>query len=438
MKSKYLFSTIAAFAALTTLSANHAIPQPAYGEIDPAEVADFAAKDTNRLRGNVVKAITRRSPWVNVLEGGTLESGMSDVQRVSIQERAVLNQSLIRPTFTLDTQSCGATGEAAELGETEYSFSLSTLSGKGPLVCIKTMWSSFKTAFSAAEETLKKEIMQLMNSDVRITLVDRSGCKMVLRVGQSFSTMFDGNVSAIDTPFPNIGLPNAAPNMKTLDYLGQFMREDFMVDPFDVEGTDGVLKVIGSQEIITVLRDEANVREDHRYIAAGSFGKGEKALTRYSWAGPYRGFAFGIDSQALRFNSVNAQGQPIYLEPEYGAPATKGSAARIRPEWARAKFEVLVVMGQGSFKRLTPEMRNAEGTWKFPAQSATGQLIWRNTIDNDQNVWGDYGRHYYRITRAYEPLKPHAVCAIAFARNRVNFGLTEISDFGDYASTASL
>lgn len=414
-------------------------PQPAFGEIDPAQVQEFATRDLNRLRGNVVRSLVRKSPYVDVLPGGTMESGVSDTQRVAVQERAVLNQSLVRPTFTLDKLVCGQTGPAAEVGSTEYSYSLETNRGKGPLVCIKGMWSAFKTAYSAAEDSLKKQLIQLNNADVRITLVDRSGCKVVIKAGETFDRMFDGDMQRIDTPFTTaVGLPDAQPNIKFLQYLGRFMREDLLVEPFEGKNGEAVMRFLGSQEVIDNLRDDANVREDHRYMAAGSYEVGKMTLTRYTWEGPYRGIAFGVDPQPLRFNVLNAQGQPVYIEPEIAVETDNGVASRPNPAWVRAKYEVGLFMGMDSFRKLTPETYTGEGSFKFPSQSVTGELIWRNIQDNDNNVWNDYGRHYYQFTRAYKPERPHAVCAIAYARQQVDFGLTAITSFGNWSSTGSL
>lgn len=443
MKPKLPFILVAAIIAplFTPLMANtsHGLPLAASGDIDPAQVQDFAARDLNRLRGNVVRSLVRKSPYVDVLPGGTMESGVSDTQRVAVQERAVLNQSLVRPTFTLDRQMCGQTGPAAEVGSTEYTYSLETNRGKGPLVCIKGMWSAFKTAYSAAEDSLKKQLIQLNNADVRITLTDRSGCKVVIRAGESFSNMFDGDMQRIDTPFTTaVGLPNAQPNVKFLQYLGRFMREDLLVEPFEGKNGESVMRFIGSQEVIDNLRDDANVREDHRYIAAGSYDIGKMTLTRYTWEGPYRGLAFGIDPQPLRFNLLNGSGQPVYIEPEIAVETDNGVASRPNPAWVRAKYEVALLMGQDSFRKLAPETYTGEGSFKFPAQSVTGELIWRNIEDNENNVWRDYGRHYYQFTRAYKPERPHAVCAIAYARQQVDFGLTAITNFGAWSSAGSL
>lgn len=441
-----------ASAALLCATCHIGTPTPAYGvtyygsgdsnrgnyTIDPADVSDFAAKDLNRIRGQVVRAVVQKSPYVDILEGGTLEAGISDTQRVVVQERAVLNQSLVRPTFTLDRNVCGTVGPAAEVGSTEYSYELSTNRGMGPLVCIKGMWSAFKTAYSAAENSLRGQLVQLNNADVRITLVDRSGCKLVVKAGATFSEMFEGTMQAIDTPFPNVGLPTAMPNIKLLQYLCRMMREVLLVEPWEGRQGEPVMKVIADQELIDYLRDDAEVRDDNRYIAAGSYDAGKNALIRYLWEGPYRGMAFGVDPQPLRFNALNGSGQPVYIEPEIAVEVDNSVGSRPNPLWVHAKYGTFLVMGKGSFRKLAPETFTGEGSFKFPAQGVSGELMWQNLKDNDRNVWQDFGRHYYQFSRAYKPERPHAVCAGTYARKQTDFGLVAITEFGDWSATGSL
>lgn len=456
MKNRSLFSTIAALAVIAfPATINFVSPTLAHGEINPADVVEFTSRDTNRLRGATVKVLMRNSPYVNVLPGGTFESGISDTQRISIQEQAVLNQSLVRPIFKPDKEICGETGEAAETGQKTYDYSISTNRGKGPLVCVKGMYSAFKTGYTAAEESLQRKLVQLNNADVRATLVDRSGCKLVVSKAESdaggFEAIFNGEAQGIDTAFPNF-LPDAAINFNLLEYAGELMREDLLVQPFSGKGDQGHLRFIGGQRIISSLRDEADIKQNHQYLAAGSYQIGKDTLTGYTWEGPYRGIAFGVDPQPLRFNRLITQddidaadgaldgllNQPLYLEPEIGVSSDTGKAARTNPLWRRAKFEVALLMGMNSFTKLTPESFTGEGSFKFPPQMTTGQLKFEVIKDNDKNVWQDFGRHYYQFTRGYRPERPHAVLAIAFARKQADFGLTTISSFGDYSSSAAL
>jgi hypothetical protein len=420
--------------------------------IDPTQVQNFANFDTNRIVGNIARALARRAVYTDVLSGGTIGSGISDVQRSIVQERAVLNQSLVRPAFYNDTSMCGVLGDAAEVGSTSYDFSLQTNRGMGPLICVKGMRNAFEGSYTAAEDAMKKQIIHLVNSDIRATLVDRSGIKVVVQAGADFTTMFDGDSQKIDTPFPAV-LPTGALNFTLLEYLGIYMREVLLVEGFEMNNAEPLLKFIGGQDIVNKLRDEADVRTDHRYIAAGSYNIGKDALLRYEWEGPYRGFAFGTDPQPLRYSSLVTQGdidavdniytqamlgQPKFIEPEVRVNTTKGVASRVNVAWVRARYEVGILIGAQSFARLTPAQYTGEGGFRFPSQLSMGELFFQVIKDNCNNAWGDFGRHYYQIMRAYKPMRPHAVCPIAFARTPVSFNIDAVTSFGDWSSTTSI
>lgn len=432
----------AAIAAISTPVIG-AQPTLCFGDdpLNPADVAEFTSQDTNRIQGNIAKVLARMAPYVDVLGGGTLPSGVSETVRAVVQERAVLNQSLVRPQFTADTAMCGEVGEAAEVGDTEYSYFLATNRGMGPLVCVKGMRNEFEGSYLAAEDALQKQIVQLVNADVRATLVDRSGCKVICRSGKQFTDVFNGDTSAIDMnwPYAQSGLPDSPVTFAFLEYLNTFLRENFLVEPFEEKGGESVLRFMGSQEIINKLRDEAGVKSNYQYIAAGSYDLGKNQLIRYRWEGPYRGYALGVDPQPLRFSEVNpTTGAPVFIEPEKRTKVTKGYGGRVNPAWARAKFEVALVIGANSFDRLTPAQYTGEGSWKFPAQVSMGELKFKVIEDNSDNVWGDYGRFFYQIMRAYRPKRPHHVCAIAYSRAQADFNFSPVTQYFDYSSTDSL
>lgn len=444
-----LLGSIAAFLPFTGFRSNAVptMPVPAFGDgfddsacpaLDPADVVEFTSSDTNRIVGNISRALARKTPYTDILAGGTIAAGMSQTVRSVVQERAVLNQSLVRPQFRPDVAMCGEVGEAAEVGTTEYSYFLATNRGMGPLVCVKGMRDEFEGSYLAAEDALKKQTVQLVNSDIRATLTDRSGSKLVVKAGKTFNQMYTGDSQAIDTPFTTDFLPDAPVNFALLDDLSTFLREGLLVDGFEGNQSEPLLKFIGSQEINRRLRQEIGIREDHRYLAAGSYQIGKDSLLKYTWEGPYRGYAFGIDTQPLRYSQVDDDGQPLFLEPEIARRSTKGSAARINPAWMRARYEVALVVGADSFARLTPAQYTGEGSFKFPSQVTSGELMFQVIKDNCRNVWGDFGRHFYQIQRAIKPMRPHAVCAIAFKRAQSDYGLTAVSDFADYSSTDSL
>ena len=87
-------------------------------------------------------------------------------------------------------------------------------------------------------------------------------------------------------------------------------------------------------------------------------------------------------------------------------------------------YEVMFLIAADSFKRLTPEQYTGEATFKFAPQLYMGELVWRYIIDNDCNLFGDFGQHIYQIQRAYQPIRPHAVIPILFKRCDFDLGIS--------------
>ncbi len=380
--------------------------------IDLSAVQNFAAKDVNRIVGQIGKVLARKSPYINILKGGTIPN-VSDVVRSVVQERAVMNASLANPAFTNDVEMCGTGANADEVGSTEYQYQLQSLRGRGPRVCIKTSRTAFKGAYLQAQMALEKGILQIMNSDIRATLLNRSGVKFVAKKGVSFDTLVTGEAQAIDTKF-YASLPDAQMNFKSLYKLGSLLREDLLVEPFGTEKGDYFMVIAGVDQI-EAFRNDADVKEDLNYLTAGSFKLGGDSISGYQFQG-YRGFALGIDSQPLRFNTFDANGKPVLIEPEIGVTVTNGKGSRRNPAWVNAQFEIGFIVGGESFARLTPERYSGEGTFKFAPQLAMGELEWVAQRDNDCNLFLDYGQHIYQISRAYQPIRPHAVVPFAYKR----------------------
>jgi len=384
-------------------------------------VSDFVNKDVNRIQGKIAEVLARRSPFIDILGGGTLAAGVSDVVRSVVQERAVSGHSLVEPEFVNDITLCGVGGDQDQVGSTEYQYQLGTLRGKGPRVCVKTSRAGFKGSYIAAQTSLEKKILETINADIRALLYRRSGVKFVTKTGISFDSLLTGDAQAIDTLFYN-ALPDTMLTFKALYKLGLFLREEMLVDPF--EGDAGTwFKFIGSADQIEVFRNELDVREDLRALVTGRYALGEKSIDSYSFMGPYRGFAFGIDSQPMRATGFNPDGTLALVEPEIGVAATKGVAARRNPAWVTAPYEVGFLLAQDSFKRLVPEQYVGEGTFKFAPQLYSGELEWFMGRDWDCNLYGDFGQHLYQISRAYQPVRPHAVIAILTQRCQYDMGL---------------
>jgi hypothetical protein len=406
--------------------------------ITPQEVQEFAASDHDRLVGDITSILAKRSPFLDVLDGGVFRNGISSTQRNVVQEHAFLGYSLVNPAFQDSLTICGDPGEVAEVGSTEYTTTIGAARGRGPKVCVKKMRSDFQASYSAATDSLKKALVQLMNADVRYTLMDRSGSKLVVKNGATWESMYTGNESAIDTPFQTAYLPDAALSFTLLKRLVNTLREDFQAEPFESE-SGGICKFIGSQNILDSLRNNLNLREDFRYLAAGKYDMGKNTLTGYTWEGPYRGVVFAPDPQPIRFNTWNmATKRPNAIEPQIVVPTTNGSKLIRNAEWAQAKFEVGHALFANSFRRLVPEKYTGASEFRFPPQMTAGELEFITDRDWDCNLFRDYGIHIWEIERGYMPIRPWAVVAIAYKRCEANFDLETCADFPAYTGADSL
>ena len=389
--------------------------------IDLGAVQNFAAKDVNRIVGQIGKVLARKSPFINILKGGSLPN-VSDVVRSVVQERAVLASSLAKPVFTNDVELCGTGAEQDQVGSTEYQYQLQSLRGIGPRVCVKTSRTAFKGAYLAAQQSLEKGILQITNSDIRAQLALRSGVKFMARKNTSFDTLITGESQAIDTKFLQ-ELPDSPMNFKSLYKLGTIMREELLADPFGTEKGDFFM-VLASIDQNEVFRNDADVKEDLVALTTGSFKVGEQAIAGYTFGG-YRGFGFGVDSQPLRFNTFDGNGDPLFIEPEIAVATTNGVVARRNPAWIAANYEIGFLIAGDSFERLVPEKYVGEGDFKFAPQLSMGELEWVAQRDNDCNLFLDYGQHIYQISRAYRPMRPHAVMPFAYKRCQFDSGLGE-------------
>jgi hypothetical protein len=381
--------------------------------ISLAAVQNFAAKDVNRIIGQIGRVLARKSPYINSIDGGTLPN-VSDVVRSVVQEMAVPAASLASPTFANDTTLCGVGATPDQVGSTEYQFQLQTLRGAGPRVCVKTSRTAFKGSYLQAQISLEKTILQLINADIRYQYLIQSGIKYVSNSTRSFSQNLTGDMQAINTKFATGILPDAPMNFKTLYKIGTFMREEMLAEPFGTKDGE-FFQVMASADQIENFRNDADVKEDLVALTTGSFKLGEDSIKGYQFFG-YRGFAFGIDQQPLRATGYDGSGNLVLVNPITSTAVTNGFAQRRNPAWVSASYEVMFVIAGEAFKRLVPESYTGEGTFRFAPQLAMGELEWTYFRDNDCNLYGDFGQHIYQISRAIQPIRPQNVCAIVYKR----------------------
>lgn len=404
------------------------------------DAVDFVSRDINRLVGDVQKGVARKSPYPDTIEGGTLEN-VSESVRTMVARQVMPAADMIFPEFTPIPQSCGKVGGVDEVGFTEYLIAPGNYRGRGPKICIKTTRTGFAQEYPIAVEGLKQNIVRLTSADIRGNYVLNGGCKLVCNStnGGNFAACFAGGEYNVQQPWPNV-LPDSPLTFTGLSYAGRFMREALGVEPFEnPEASHGMMKFIGSADAIELFRDELGIRADMGSLTTGGYKMGKESITGYTWEGPYHGIAFGIDPDPVRASGFDAVDvvyngvvthtyAPRYVQPWVRQRVSSGGYAAVRnPLWLYAPYELALFMGMRPFKRLVPASYKVEG-FPFAPQIANGGLEFRQLIDRCTMTLGDYGQHFYEIERAYQPVMPHAVMGIFYARCQGTLGFAACDD----------
>lgn len=391
----------------------------------PSAKSELAVKHTGVIQGTVAKALAANSAWINVLGGGVFKSGDGDVQKSAVQLPAAPGDSLAAPTFIADREICGTNGIQEKTEQKLYDICLESKRIKGPRVCMKSTFGAFKSSLLAAEDALKKNVVQYNNSDIRYQLTQRSATKVVATVGYDFASLLTGgSQSDLGVEFVDL-LPTAPLSLKFLQKIARHAKDALWAEMFMNKGQEATYRFIGSSDIIDTMRAEAVV-QGAQYLTNGSFKLGEEIVNGFNFdsAPGYRGMSFGVDQRPLRFNTVTA-GQPNYINPVVNVTnATNNTAYPVtNPVWLAATYEVGHFVAKGAFERLVPERYAGEGTFKYAPQLVMGELEWSYNKDNDCNQWGDFGQHLAQLSRAYKPIHPEHVVPIAYLRVEADSGL---------------
>jgi hypothetical protein len=400
----------------------------------PFDLSDIASKDTNRIVGRIAESLVGNSVFINMLEGGVFEQGTSDTQRSVVQMPAAPGDSLAIPTFVDHQEACGTIGQQDLADTIEFLYRLETKRGYGPRVCMNQGYSAFKDSYIMAEDSLVKLVTQYINADIRAQLYLRSGSKFVAAAGYCFDDLFTGgeHTDVNTTLFANV-LPTGPLNFKTLHALARYLKEALYADmwPGGGQGQPHFRFVAGPDQIET-LRADTTVRHDAFFLAAGRYRFGDATLQGYSFENSpaYRGLAFGVDQTPLRATGFNPDGTLAVVNPRLIVrnPAKNTAYSVHNPAWLRAEYEVGFLVAPNSFKRLVPERYVGEGSFRFNPQLHMGELKWHYQVDNDCNVFGDFGWHIYQIIRAYKPVRPHFVIPILYKRCPGDLGLEPCTD----------
>jgi hypothetical protein len=397
--------------------------------ITPAQISELAQKDTQRLVGSIAKALAANAPFMNVIGGGIFPSGVSDEIKSTVQMQAAPGDSLALPSFSCDIDVCGTQGLQDLTDAVNFTTKLETKRGFGPRICVKKGYAAYKGSYVAAEDSLKKLIVQYVNSDVRAQLYLRSASKFVAANGYDFDSIWTGGTETdLGVKFANV-LPTGPMTFKALHYIARHMKEVLFADWFANDKGMPHFRFIGSSDQVEYFRSETDVNSAAQAMTQGSFKFGADTLTAYSFetAGAYKGIAFGVDQRPLRATGFKADGTLNLVDPVLTVTnvAKNTAYAKVNPSWLNAQYEVGFLFAEGSFERWVPEKYVGEGSFRFAPQLHMGELDWHYHIDNDCNAFGDYGWHKYQITRAYKPLRPQHIVPILSKRCTADLGLVD-------------
>jgi len=400
--------------------------------LDPSDISDLASKDTNRIVGAIAKTLAANSPFINVIGGGTVPSGVSDTQRSVVQMQAAPGDSLAIPTFVCDTEICGQTGVQDLTDTVEFTLRLESKRARGPNVCVKKGYAAFKGSYVMAEDSLKKLVTQYINADIRAQLYLRSASKFTANAGYDFNSLFTGgDESNLGVQFAPL-LPTGPMTFKALHYIARHLREVLFGEWFSQDRGMPHFRFIGGSDQVEYFRSEVGVQNVMTALTTGGYRLGEISLTAYSFeqSPAYRGIAFGVDQRPLRATGFNPDGTLALVDPVIivSNPARNTAYAKVNPAWLAAPYEIGFLIADGSFERLVPERYVGEGSFKFAPQLHMGELEWHYIIDSGCNQWGDFGWHKYQITRAYKPLRPQHIIPILYQRCQADLGLVSCAD----------
>lgn len=399
--------------------------------IDVGVASDFLSKDVLRIAGRIARSLAINSPWINILETSTFESGVSDVQRSVVQEAIAPVLSQCNPIW--GGFDCSLPPQTVCYGSTEYQYRPEMYFEKACPMCLQTSFSAFRNAIRMVEMSYSDHITTLWNSWIRAKMLNLSATKITVNSTVDFSSML---ATGFQTNFVAGLTPDSPLTFKFLKYVANYLTHSLLAGPeFQWRTSMGTtFRFISDQDTIDAMRNQADVRSDLRFAAAGSDARSRNALMEFSWEGPYQGIQFGVDQTIIRASGINAAGEICCVEPFLPAAATQGTKRVVNPAWLSAPYQVSFLIAKNSFVREIPAEFLGEGLTKFDRQNWGGKLTWHNVLDNCDNITGNKGFHYWQLAAAFRPERPEFVIPILHLRCAASFCLTPCTPSGYYTS----
>ena len=403
---------------------------PSTCTVAASDYSGFLSDQTSRIQAVLARYLMQTEPYSNLLEGGTFAAQNGTQLITSVPDRFVSNKSLVTPTLLPFTSICGYQGNVGAWGQHRYTAALGYDRGRSPDICVNDEFYVVKDSLRNAIQQMKDFTREYIMADNRWQMLNLSGTKITLKSGAGVpaDVISGGTVGAVNVAFPG-GLPDCPLTWEFVKYLDIHISETLAPEKFgDGAGEYAVLITSGAQN--ERLRNEAGVRQDVLGITVGSFAEGKDLLKRYAFVEyPYRGLKTGLDFRPIRFNTVDANGYPIGIEPYIAVAADTGLVNSVNPAWAVAQYEVSFLIYKNTFRRVVPERFVGEGDAKFEPQFVMGELNWHYVLDNECNVFGDFGFFKWQVIRAFQSIKPYLCVPILHKRCAQPMGLQACSNF---------
>lgn len=387
------------------------------------------SRDPQRLYGPIAKSLLTQVPYISALKSGTFPASVSATLLSVAQGRPYLQTSLANPSFTSMLNLCGSCSlNVDQNGTNQYSYEAQINQGMSDKICLNQGFSAFLGSLTAQLEAYQSGVTELINSDVRWTLFQRSGVKMVVQAGQSLTNQVYGGEYNIDEPVPAVNSTGEL-TFSLLQSLNRYMRSALRAKPFGA-GANAHARLIGSPDLLDILRDDlggaagpggANIVPLGQ-LAAGGDKTAVDGLKSYMFEPLYRGIQLGEDPIPLRLNWNGSAYVPV--DPNTSYSATVGTVSIVSDAWLNASHEVAFLMYDGSFERQVPAPWTGEGKIRFQRQLFGGEIQFMNHPDMTSNMFGDYGVMAYRIGRAYRPIYPWFVVPIIYKRCKQDNNVT--------------